>query len=296
MTAREPQRFLFVGNRGFVYEEMLRLGLDVAGVVAIEGSYLARALDARDVAHQVAASKADVVNALLAADVDVVVVNGCPYILPMSKLDDGQTLFINIHPSPLPDLRGADPVPGALLHRRDSGATAHFMDAGIDSGPIISRVVIPFSDDLDAGLLYQMSFEAEVEVFRLALERGFAPAMENVADESCVYYTRKDAHLRIDLSESTSRVLARIRAFSNRSQGARLGHSGALLKVYDAEEVSNPWLLERADRYRQGEVVYRYEATLVVRHGDSFLKLKSIEGDLSEIPVGTILDGGSPSA
>jgi methionyl-tRNA formyltransferase len=295
MTAHE-QRFLLVGNRAFVYDEMVRLGLDVARVVAIENSYLARTLEARGTAHEVAASKSDVVDALLAADVEVVVVNGCPYILPMAKLDDGRTRIVNIHPSPLPDLRGADPVPGALLYRRDSGATAHLMDAGIDSGPIISRVVIPFSDDLDAGLLYQMSFDAEVEVFRLALERNFEPSMPNKADDDCVYYTRKDTDLFIDLAETTSRVLARIRAFSNRSQGARLEHADTELKVYDAQDVSNPWLLDRIDRYQHGEVVYRYESTLVLRHHDSFLKLKSVEGDLSKVAVGVILGSTGASA
>jgi methionyl-tRNA formyltransferase len=295
MTVRE-QRFLFVGNRAFVFDEMVRLGLDVSRVVAIEHSYLARTLDARGTAHEVATSKSDVVEALLAADVEVVVVNGCPYILPMAKLDNGRMLIVNIHPSPLPDLRGADPVPGALLHRRDSGATAHLMDAGIDSGPIISRVVIPFSDDLDAGLLYQMSFDAEVEAFRLALDREFKPTMPNIADDDCVYYTRKDDDLLIELAETTSRVLARIRAFSNRSQGARLEHADTQLKVYDAEEVSNPWLLDRIDRYQHCEVVYRYESTLVFRHRDSFLKLKSVEGDLSEVGVGVILGSTGPSA
>ncbi len=294
MTLRD-QRFLFVGNRAFVYDEMLRLGLDVARVVAIAGSYLARTLDARGTEHDVAGSKSDVVSALLSADVEVVVVNGCPYILPMAKLDDGRTRFVNIHPSPLPDLRGADPVPGALLHRRDSGATAHIMDAGIDSGPIVSRVLIPFSDDLDAGLLYQMSFDAEVEAFRLALEREFEPAMPNTEDDDCVYYTRKDADLLIDLAETAPWVLARIRAFSNRSQGARLRHADAELKVYDAEQVSNPWLLSRIDRYQHCEVVYKYESTLVLRHHDSFLKLKSIEGDQSSVAVGTILGTAGPS-
>ena len=120
--------------------------------------------------------------------------------------------------------------------------------------------------------------------------------MQNRADEHCVYYTRKDADLLIDLADTTPQVLARVRAFSNRSQGARLKHADTELKVYDAEEVSNPWLLDRIDRYQDCEVVYRYESTLVLRHRDSFLKLKSIDGDLSQVAVGSILGSVGPSA
>ena len=36
-------------------------------------------------------------------------------------------------------------------------------------------------------------------------------------------------------------------------------------------------------------VVFNYESALLIRHGDSFLKLKAIEGDLSAIRAGHIL-------
>jgi len=282
-------RYVFVGNRGFVRDEMIARGLDLDRTIAIEGSYLHRSLEAGGSDHDTVASKAELVALLAAIDFDECIVNGCPFILPITDLGADRRRFVNIHPSPLPDLRGADPVPGSLLHRRPSGATAHLMDDGIDSGAIIARVVIPYSDDLDAGLLYQLSFLAEAEVFGLALERGFEPSIQNVSSDDCIYYTRHDDDLVLDFGEPTAQFLSRVRAWSNRSQGARFEHGGRQFKVYDAREVANPYLIDRIDSYRQNEVVFRYEATLLVRHDSSFLLLGDIEGDVGSIDVGAVL-------
>ena len=47
---------------------------------------------------------------------------------------------VNIHPSFLPDFRGADPAFSSLFHGvKETGVTIHFMDGKIDSGPIIAQ-------------------------------------------------------------------------------------------------------------------------------------------------------------
>ena len=230
---------------------------------------------------------------LRSTDFDYFVANGCPYILPVSDLSANTgKVFLNVHPSPLPDLKGADPVPGALLLGRDSGATCHVMDDDVDTGPIVSRVVIPNTPDLDAGLLYQMSFVAEQEAFRLALERSFEPATPSGDERTagdCAYYTRQPEDLVLDFAQPTAKILGRIKAFSNRSQGARFRVGDELLRVYAAEEVSNPYMLARIDGYRQNEVVFKYERSLLIRHDDSFLKLADLEGDLGTVEVGDTL-------
>lgn len=104
-----------------------------------------------------------------------------------------------------------------------------------------------------------------------------------------VYYSRRPEDLVLDFGEPTDRILRRIKAFSNKSQGARLRVGESVLRVYDAEEVRNPYLLERIDRYRQNEVVFKYESCLLIRHDSSFLKLKDIAGDLALVAVGDTL-------
>lgn len=68
---------------------------------------------------------------------------------------------VNIHPSLLPALRGADPVGVALrLGLRETGVTIHRMDDGWDTGPILASRALPIAPGRDAAAL-------EAELFRL---------------------------------------------------------------------------------------------------------------------------------
>ena len=55
--------------------------------------------------------------------------------------------IINIHPSLLPAFPGLHVQAAALRHGvRFSGCTVHFVDAGVDTGPIIIQAVVPVLD------------------------------------------------------------------------------------------------------------------------------------------------------
>ena len=149
------------------------------------------------------------------------------------------------------------------LYGRDSGATCHFMNDDIDAGEIIARIRIPNTPDLDCGLLYQLTFKAEREVFDLALERDFEPAGPQQGGEKDVYYTLKPEHLVFDWQQDGQTIMNHIRAYGTRSQGARFVHAGLTYIVRDAEFVDNPFLMGYLDQYRQNEVVYNYEGMLL---------------------------------
>jgi phosphoribosylglycinamide formyltransferase-1 len=55
--------------------------------------------------------------------------------------------IVNIHPSLLPAFPGLDAQHQALEHGvKFSGCTAHFVEEGLDSGPIIRQAVVPVED------------------------------------------------------------------------------------------------------------------------------------------------------
>jgi phosphoribosylglycinamide formyltransferase-1 len=56
--------------------------------------------------------------------------------------------MLNIHPALLPSFKGLDAQAQALAYGvRYSGCTVHFVDEGIDTGPIIVQRVVPVLDD-----------------------------------------------------------------------------------------------------------------------------------------------------
>ena len=281
---------VFIGNRFPVLEAMLEDGIQPAGIFAVRDSFLERELLRRAIEYTPIENRAGLISGLRGTDYDVLVSNGCPYLLPVSGLQNGSRTFINIHPALLPEQRGAHAINSAMLHQYGAGATCHIMDDGVDTGPVIARVEIPFSPDLDLGLLYQLSFSAEVDAYRLALVRGFRPLdTPPAATGASVCFSRRDGIPDIDLAAGLDDIFYLVRAFGVSGQGVSFRYSGETYTVFDAERVSNPYLLSRADRYHENEVVYVYDNTLVLRKGDGFIKLKSIRGDLGRIGRGTLL-------
>jgi phosphoribosylglycinamide formyltransferase-1 len=56
--------------------------------------------------------------------------------------------LLNIHPSLLPAFPGLHPQRQALAHGvRVSGATVHFVDDGVDTGPVVLQAVVPVAPD-----------------------------------------------------------------------------------------------------------------------------------------------------
>ncbi|QRN81677.1 MAG: phosphoribosylglycinamide formyltransferase [Nocardiopsis sp. BM-2018] len=68
----------------------------------------------------------------------------------------GRHQAVNIHPALLPSFPGAHAVRDALAHGvRITGTTIHFLDEGVDSGPIIDQVAVPVEDGDDESSLHE---------------------------------------------------------------------------------------------------------------------------------------------
>lgn len=268
------KEFCFGGNRFFVLEEMLKLGLNVTNIFAIRGSYLEQELLTRHIPFTYIAGKKELIEQLQHTSFDYFISNGLPYILPLAQLRAGNSKqFINIHPSHLPDLRGINSVTGSILFGRDAGATCHYMNDDIDDGDIIEQVRIPYTNDLDAGILYQLSFEAEKEVFLKSIEKNFKRKKTQSLTLDCIYYSTKEEDKIIDFAQTALENYRQVKAFNVRSKGAYILLENEQLIVNNAELITNPYLLEKNKNRQINEVIYAYENILLIRKGMCCLKL-----------------------
>jgi phosphoribosylglycinamide formyltransferase-1 len=109
------------------------------------------------------------------AKVDWIVLAGFMRILKGDFLKAFPNRVINIHPSLLPSFPGLEAWKQALDYGvKHTGCTVHFVDQGIDTGPIILQETVPVRDDDTAQSLHSRIQEAEHRLYpaavRLAVE------------------------------------------------------------------------------------------------------------------------------
>ena len=87
---------------------------------------------------------------------DVIVVAAFGQILRQDVLDLPKFGCINVHASLLPRWRGAAPINAAILHGdEETGITIMKMDAGLDTGPILTQRSVRIQPDETAGSLFE---------------------------------------------------------------------------------------------------------------------------------------------
>ena len=126
---------------------------------------------------------------------------------------------VNFHPAPLPEYQGVGGYNFAILEKRqDWAATAHYVDEGFDTGPIIE--VRAFNFDWRTATAFSLERATRpviLELFRDVVSeiarRGWLPTRPNVGGR---YITRDEleAAKRVDLGSLSSQELdLRARAF-----------------------------------------------------------------------------------
>jgi phosphoribosylglycinamide formyltransferase-1 len=90
----------------------------------------------------------DLIGLLENAGVELVVLAGYMRILSPLFVKHFQNQIINIHPSLLPAFKGLDAQKQAVDYGvKYSGCTVHFVDQGMDTGPIIKQAVVEVKED-----------------------------------------------------------------------------------------------------------------------------------------------------
>ncbi|HKW40484.1 MAG TPA: methionyl-tRNA formyltransferase [Gemmatimonadales bacterium] len=174
----------------------------------------------------------------LAPDVGVVVAYG--HVLKPELLALPRHGMVNVHPSLLPELRGAAPVEWAILNGLEqTGVTIMQMEAGLDSGPILLQIPHDIDPDLTGGELSEhlseMGAQALVEVLALLETDGLKPRPQDHARATYApKLTRETARIR--WTDPAERVARAIRALDPKP-GAWTELDGREVKLFGARVI-----------------------------------------------------------
>lgn len=100
-----------------------------------------------------------------AAQPDVLVVVAYGRLLRQSALELAPAGVVNLHPSLLPEYRGASPIQAAIHDGRTrTGVTLMRMDAGLDTGPVIAAREVSIGSDETSPALHDRLADAGAEL------------------------------------------------------------------------------------------------------------------------------------
>lgn len=179
----------------------------------------------------------EAVEALRRLQADVFVAAAFGQILSQEILDLPRFGCLCIHASLLPAYRGAAPIQWAILNgETQSGITVIRMDAGIDTGDMLAKAVVPIGEgETDESLsrkLMETGSRLIVETLP-ALESGqLKPEKQNDADSSYAKMLTKEMG-RIDWTRSAAGIERQVRGLHS-WPGAYCGYGGKQLKILAA--------------------------------------------------------------
>ena len=209
----------------------------------------------------------------LNADLMVVVAYGL--ILPEALLRTPRLGCWNIHASLLPRWRGAAPIQRAIeAGDRETGVCIMQMEAGLDTGPVLYREIVPIGARETGGSLHDRLAEtgAKALLHCLRLLVGGNLPDPRPQDDSKATYARKleKAEARIDWSRPAVEIERKIRAFD----------PWPVCWTWVGEERTRIWKVEVTGQRciaRPGDILVSGNDGIDVATGDGVLRLLELQ-------------------
>jgi phosphoribosylglycinamide formyltransferase-1 len=108
----------------------------------------------------------DILNWLEVIDTELLILAGYMQVLSSDFIRRAKYPILNIHPSLLPSFPGLHPQKQAVEYGvKVSGCTVHFVDEGMDSGPIILQETVPVFAEDDADQLAARILKVEHTIY-----------------------------------------------------------------------------------------------------------------------------------
>ena len=114
----------------------------------------------------------EIFNALKKLNPYLVVLAGYMRILPPKIVKEFENKIINIHPALLPSFKGAHAIEEAMnCGVKWTGVTVHYVDEGVDTGPIIAQAPVPIFNNDTIETLEARIHETEHAIYPIVIER-----------------------------------------------------------------------------------------------------------------------------
>ena len=183
--------------------------------------------------------------------------------------------FINCHAGKLPNYRGRNILNWALINdEKEIGITAHYIDDGIDTGDIISQAIIPIEESDNYATLLNKAIAKCPEVLIDAIYKIKDNRVKTIKQShinGSYFSYRRDGDELIDWNWESRRIYNFIRALVDPSPGAQTYLDEKKIYIWDSEEISYPNYISTP-----GEIIARLSDGIIVKTGDSAIKIKLI--------------------
>jgi phosphoribosylglycinamide formyltransferase-1 len=102
--------------------------------------------------------------------VDLICLAGFMKLLSKNIVEKYRNRILNIHPALLPSFPGENAQAQAVEYGvKFSGCTVHFVDEGVDSGPVVVQEIVPVMDDDTEQTLAERILKKEHQAYPLAV-------------------------------------------------------------------------------------------------------------------------------
>lgn len=122
----------------------------------------------------------EIVARLKELEVELIVLAGYMRIIGQTLLSQFEGRIVNIHPSLLPSFPGKDAIGQALAAKvKVSGVTVHFVDEGMDTGPIIAQETVELDGTESAEMYQEKIHRVEHQLYPAVLQMLLSSSRRN---------------------------------------------------------------------------------------------------------------------
>jgi methionyl-tRNA formyltransferase len=178
-----------------------------------------------------------------------------PYKIPSTIYELPAKGFYNIHPGPLPQYRGADPVFQQLKNKeKHAGVTVHKLDEGIDTGPVVISEMLKVEAWDTYGLMTTKLANLAAKLTGILIKLvSFGIAIPSKAqDERKARYFKKQQAEDITIDWETmdaDSIIALINACNPWNKGAVTKINNQVIRLLDGEKLPGHSSLQKEPGY-----------------------------------------------